>query len=239
MPTLTFQYAESGTDYTQGFDLLALKGFDEPDEMALAVIQHEHLDGSLAENIWGQRRIITADFGVVETHAERTFIADFIRNETRQIRDASGLFADVVLEDVKRAIAEWENNCRLGRRYILRLLSANLEQSFGTVVEEDELAYIKKHVEVTGTQSSPETFTTNSGKLVTQENGAVYPTFNSSTHDFVVLITPPIGYKDRAVGLANQPSIVGGNITFQLAASDLGDGSTVYVDITIILQLKP
>jgi len=38
---------------------------------------------------------------------------------------------------------------------------------------------------------------------------------------------------------ASLQTIVGGNITFQLAASDLGDGSTVYVDITIILQLKP
>lgn len=97
--------------------------------------------------------------------------------------------------------------------------------------------YFLDDVEVTGTEASPETFTTNVGKLAVMSTGAPWPTFNASTHKFSV---HPHGKQDARISLVNTPSVSGGNLTFQLAISDYGNpkpsDSKFYARITIFLQ---
>jgi len=107
--------------------------------------------------------------------------------------------------------------------------------------QEDEIMYLKRHVKIEGTEASPETFTTNVGKLATDETAQNYPAFSDSTHVFHVEVngTP---YQDAKIHIITQPSISGGNITFTAAVSGSGNMSGdgyAYADIAIFLQAKP
>lgn len=92
--------------------------------------------------------------------------------------------------------------------------------------------YYRKHVEITGTKLFPQTLMTNVSPLNIDEDGNPFPTFTNLQKIIVKLQE----YQERKVFLVNEPSISGGNLTFQVAASDAGEQSPngkSYADIII------
>jgi hypothetical protein len=112
--------------------------------------------------------------------------------------------------------------------------------SLYTPTTDTNIMYTQLKVEVTGTQSSPETFTTNSGKLATQENGSAYPVISLSTY-VVSVVSNGSPYQDAKINQVGSLTQVGSNISFQLAISDTGNPSSdgkFYTDILIFLQAR-
>jgi hypothetical protein len=84
--TITLSYRESGTNYSQDFVMLSIRGLDDVDEVKFVGTQHRYLSGAVEEQIKGFQRVATLDFGVVHSFADRTFLYNFVRNPVRQIR---------------------------------------------------------------------------------------------------------------------------------------------------------
>lgn len=84
---LTYDDPETGSPTSTTFaNILVSRGWYDVDEMELQIIQHRHLGGNLSEqSSGGMRRIITLDFGVVDTFAKRKAILYFCLDTDRQI----------------------------------------------------------------------------------------------------------------------------------------------------------
>jgi phage gp36-like protein len=94
--------------------------------------------------------------------------------------------------------------------------------------------YFKK-VEVTGTQTSPQTFVTNAGALVVTENGDAFPSIDLTSQVANIVLT---SYQDCQVNQVGDITQSGTDITFQLAISDVGNASSdgkyyVTIDISV------
>jgi len=225
---------------SRSYAALSIRGLDDPDETEIVGVQHQYLNGTLEEEILGFHRLPTIDLGVVQDSDDKLHIHGFLTHENRQITTA-GDFANVVLEDPTHWANEWLEANRLRKRFVLKLIDSYVYTRWPILAVVDELVYIKNRVKIVGTQASPETFTTNSGKLATDETGAAYPTFNSATHVFHVSVNGA-PYQDGKVNLVATPSVSGGNITFTAAVSDGGNPSSdgfFYSDILIVLQAIP
>ena len=241
MDTLTFTYIRSGTTYTRDIDVLSLRGWTDPDEFENFGVQQSYLSGSVQERFIGFRRIVTIDFGVINDRDDRIHLLYWMLAANKSITYSSDT-AHFALLDFGRYANEWLESCELGRQFILSLAETDIRTTMPTSVVEGEVAYIKRKVAITGTQASPEAFTTNAGKLATDETGANYPTFDTDSYAYQVTLVP---YQEAQVNLVTEPSISGGGatgaLTFQIAVSDSGkafsDGA-YYADIVIIAQAK-
>ena len=102
-----------------------------------------------------------------------------------------------------------------------------------------ELLYLKKKVQITGTQSSPELLETNVGKLLTMQNNQSWPAFDDSTHDFHIDVNGA-PYQDRKVNLASDVVEAAGNLQFSVALSEAGgpESGPYYADIAIFAVEK-
>ena len=224
----------------RSFAVLSLRGFDEPDEIRLVGVQHGYRNGILEEQLRGFKRVMTVDFGVLTNQLDWLFVLNFLKSANRQIRTASQL-AHVALEDPERFANVWIDDVQHGRRCILRLIDQGVYRVFPTIATETDIMYLKSKVEIIGTQASPESFTTNAGKLSLDETGQAYPTFNAATHVFYVAVNGA-PYQEAHINIINKPAVSSGNITFQLAVQDGGKPSAdgkFYADISIFLQAKP
>lgn len=236
MPNVTLYY-NNGSGYTsQLFTAAAIKGLDTPDTVLLYNRQHEHLDGSFVSNVLGFKRRIFIDFGVLQTAAGKKFLLNFIKANDTYIK--TGTQTATVVPDEAELEAEWLEGCENGSRFMLDLTETRLHRSFPTVGLGDDLIYFTLKVKIEGTQASPETFTTGTGKLATTARGIAYPTFNAATQSVSVLVnsTP---YQDRKVNVVTQGTISGGNVTFTCALSDAGNDSGdgfSYCDISILVM---
>lgn len=134
---------------------------------------------------------------------------------------------------------EWLFGYRHAQHFILRVTESTIHIAWPVAVEADELMYVKNQVAITGTEASPETFTTNVGKLATMQTVAPFPTFNDATHVFHVNIN---GTKYQSADIAvvkNSIAEVGGNIQFQAYVNYGGNpasGGNYYMDVAIFLQ---
>lgn len=127
MPTITLAY-NNGTEFTRSFTLNSAKGFDVPDEFRIVGVQHRYLSGAISEQIQGFQRVITLDFGVINSAADREFLWNFIVTANRQLRDSStALFYDVALEDYAGFTAEWLDGSKLGTRLVFRVIKKQVE----------------------------------------------------------------------------------------------------------------
>lgn len=225
---------------TRSFAALSVKGLDEPDDVRLVGVQHEYRNGVIAEQLQGFQRVITLDLGVLTDKDDRFFLLKFLTSSNRQLRTSSQL-SFVSLVDPERFANEWMDDIEHGRRFTLSLIDEQVYRVFPTIALETEIMYLKSKVEITGTQASPESFTTNSGKLATDETGNAYPTFNAATHVVHVSVNGA-PYQEAHVNIIEKPAVSSGNISFQLAVQDGGkpasDGK-FYADISIFLQAKP
>ena len=239
MQTATLKYIDESSIKTKMLPVLSVRGSDTPDSLLIHGVQHRYLNGAVGEQFLGFSKRITVDFGVVQEKGDRKFLAEFLKAETRNLT-YGGHSDDVVLENPEEFIDEWIDDIELGRRFILDFDSAGLYKQYPFSGTEGEIMYLKNKVEIIGTQLSPETLTTNSGKLAVDETGQAYPAFSATTHVFYVSVNGA-PYQEAHVNIISKPAVSSGNITFQAAVQDGGkpaaDGK-FYADISIFLQAK-
>ena len=181
MDTLTLAYTTGGTTYERDMSVLSHHSIDAPDEWQRIAVLHEHLNGSLSEDANGARLVLALDFGVVRSEIDKQFLFDFLLAMTREVRRSGKVFLPM-MENPRTFTNEWLRIFKRSPRYKLRLVNSVVTKTFGLRPQEGEVPYIKLNVVVTGTLDSPELFTTNVGKLLTDQTGQSYPTFSDAKH---------------------------------------------------------
>ena len=239
--TITFKYRTGATTYSRTLPLLYTKGLDDPDEVEFVPpLQFEAQDGSLIEEIKGFRRIILARIGVLQTAADRLFMLNFLQSSTRWID--MGVFAAVhcVLADVAGFENLWLWETKLAPYYEVLLKENVIYQTWPDSLEpvETETLYIKTWVEITGTEASPQTLTTNAGALATDDTGAAYPAINLASWVVSVML---IERQDCLINRIGDVTQSGTDISFTVAHSDIGNAYSdglFYAQVVIGLQAK-
>jgi hypothetical protein len=153
---ITLQYTASGSEFTRIYEVAYLKGFDDPDEFQIFGVQNRYLNGSIDEQILGFRRVITVDFGVLQDYTDKEFLSRFIANPDREIRRNDPiaiatesddlllaengdtliteidppLFVNVSLENPSAFSNRWEEDLVIGKRFVLRLISNDIDTIF-------------------------------------------------------------------------------------------------------------
>lgn len=243
--TVTLRYVKSGTTYSQAFNVLSVRGYDDADSIQLVPpYQAELVDGSARSYFKGFRRVITIDFGVVASSVDRRTLLEFWQSNTRSIVYLGNqVLAEEVYvspEDVSGYENEWLWNTLLARRYILRVLENQIHTSFPVIFPPSDtmIGYTINHVKIEGTQASPELFTTNSDKLRYNYGTTPFPTM-SLTNYIITVIANGAPYQDAKINQVGVTVQNGNNIDFSLAVSDGGSASDdgfYYADITFLMQ---
>jgi hypothetical protein len=238
---VTLAYTYSGTTYSQAFDLLALKGMDEPDSLKRNAVVHEYLDGSMEEQIDGFfKSPITLSFNPTNSAYRRRFLVNWLIAERKWV--VYGTYISEGVTDVE-LISQWIADIEHGRTFQVNLYDTHKYYDWqDEPAEADDLMYLKRNVKITGTSTSPQTFTTGTAPLDNpMDNTENWPAFSSTTHVPHVILTPTndCQFVPCLVGLS---TIVAGNVTFQAFVADMqvpsADGF-FYVDVMIMLQAKP
>jgi hypothetical protein len=240
--TITFRYRSGVTNYSRTFNTLSIKGLTQPDKVLLwPPLRFRMSDGSMSTEFRGFRRVITATLGVLQEDADRTFILNFLQANDRWIYFGTGVASIYcVLLDPEGFANEWKYDTSIMRYYDIRLLENVTYTVWPELVEPtaDELLYIKSKVEITGTEASPQTFTTNAGALATDDTGNPYPAINLAAYAVTVILTE---HQDSLVNRISDITQSGTDIAFTVAHSDVGnaysDGKW-YATIAIGLQAK-
>jgi hypothetical protein len=243
---LTLKYLDSSSIlHSQTFNVLSVKGFDDPDKVQLVPpYQPVMVDGSIQDYIKGFRRIITADLGVVASSVDRRTIQSFLRAQTKSIvYQGSQVLAEEVfvnLQDVSGYQNEWKWDFEGARYFVLQILENQIRTVWPVsfLPSDNMTGYIIYHVKIEGTQASPETFQTNSGKLQYNFGTTPFPVMNLTTYNITV-IANGAKYQDANINQVGTTAQAGNNISFQLSVSDLGNPSGdgyYYADIVFLLQ---
>lgn len=143
---ITLKYFSGGTEYERSFPLLAFRGVDDPDEFRIVGQQYVDPAGAITEQIIGFRRIMTLDFGVVQSFDDRIFLQRFLTSETRRIAYDLGAGEEWYVElypanvpaeggsnggyEQERFSNEWLDGSIFGRRFVLKLVDKSVLQIF-------------------------------------------------------------------------------------------------------------
>lgn len=243
MDVLHLVYLDNSTGirYDRDFNALKVKGFDPVDSVgSFPDILHRVLDGSLIEQNIGIKRSFTLEIGVVP-FADRIFCANFFYATTKWVQYAHDSFYETVgvVNDTNRLETDWLNDVHLARYVVLNLRDRYLLTSFPAANPNppiyETMRYIKKKVSIIGYQGSPETFTTNSGKLATADAPAgLFPNFDDTLEKYEIDVSRV--YQDCHFSASTVESTSGGNLTFTIERSDAGNSSpdgSYYCDICI------
>lgn len=232
----------SGVVHTQSFDVLNIKGLDKPWKWELVPgVINDFYDGSKNTQFKGFRRIVGVELAPV--HQYEDFLRNFLQADTKSLRyqwttllaqESYGVFDEVGFEN------EWADDYRQTELFSFELKESAIRTVWpdSTAAVADDLMYIAKKIKIVGTQTSPETFTTNSGKLQYNYGTTVFPAISLLEYNVSVIVNGS-PYQERKVNLVGEPAQSGDNITFQLALSDIGNDSDdgfSYADIDICLQ---
>jgi hypothetical protein len=241
--SVTFRYRTGGTTYTRTFAALAVRGLDEPDIIELVPpLQLYAADGHILEYIKGFRRCPFVTLGVLQEEADRTFMLGFISSPDRWICLGSLASVYCALADPEGFENEWKHGTSLMRYYDIALKENVIYTEWPALLEPSEnmIGYISPWVEVTGTEASPQTFTTNAGALALQANGSAFPAISLVTHTVNVIITERQGSLVHRVGNITQ---AGTDISFTVAVAPQGNPYTVdgkfWVVFTVVLEVIP
>lgn len=238
MDTVTLKYTDGAT-YARTYYVLSARGLDDPDQWRLEPpVQLVCSDHSIVESYIGFRRIATITLGVLQSHADRTFLSSFIRANTREIAygSSSNLFS---LYDKDTYSDTWLNNLSNARFFELKLIENSIRQVWpDRVITDNMIGYVKSKVEISQDETNPETFTTAVGKLATDDTGAAIPSISLTTYAPVIVVM------EKQSALIVRPDAItqsGSNISFKmgysLAGNPYSDGK-YYADIAILLQTR-
>ena len=138
MNTITLKYfvpvsgGPGGNEYARSFPLLAMRGVDDPDEFRILGQQYVDPAGEISEQIIGFKRIMTLDFGVVQSFDDRKFLHAFLSSEPRRIAYSLGVGEEwyVELYEPEQFSNEWLDDSMFARRFVLRLIDKGVLQIF-------------------------------------------------------------------------------------------------------------
>lgn len=217
----------------------SVRGYDEPDEVELEAHQDVAVNGAIIEEVTGFRRVITVVFGVLQEAADRAFVFNFLANPERWITMSPMGTVVLALEDPAGFANDWKDGHSLERRYTVRLRETVLQTAWPVYQNpvETETLYIKNHVQITGTPDSPQTLTTNTSPLDTDDTGSPYPALNLTTHAISVQIDGEQG----AFCWRGAVTQSGTDITFPVHHAYMGNAysdGNYYATITIGTQEK-
>lgn len=137
---------------------------------------------------------------------------------------------------------EWLYGYENAKRFILRLEDQFVYRVWPTGLVETEIMYLKNQVQFEGTEASPETFTTGSGKLALMETGLPYPSFDDANWVFHVSVNGA-KYQEANISIVKDSvQVVAGNLQFQAYFGYQGNAATdgnYWGDVAIILQEIP
>ena len=241
---LKYQDNQTGVIYTRSFLALRVKGFDPVDDLLdYPDVIHNIVDGSLLHQSIGVRRKFTIELGVIKDD-ERLFVGNFYQSITKRIIYTHDGILETVWVTRNESVlqTEWKDNTALARYVVLSLHDKYTFTVFPFVnpnppIYESDM-YLKKKVLIAGYVGSPETFTTNVGKLATADAPlGIYPTFNSLIEKYYIAIDGR-AYQDCHFHAPTVESVVGGNLVFDIERSDSGNSNVdggYYADIAIFV----
>jgi len=122
------------TQATQ-LNILSMKGLDDPDSYSFfPAIRNDYLDGSIDTQFQAFRRVVTIDCGVVQARADRLGILSFWMDNSRMINYTSSSASEAQLPFVPKDASgysnTWEQNTKLGRRFVLNLDEPSTRTTF-------------------------------------------------------------------------------------------------------------
>lgn len=239
MQTVTFKYF-SGVLYSRSFYVLSIRGFDNPDEWQLEPqIQIYLSDFSLQSYFRGFRRIVTINCGVIQAHADRLFLEQFLQSNARSIV-YGGIEQTFSLDNPTHYSVQWLNEFQYARSFEIRLIEDSIRTTWPSPIIEDNMTgYIISHVKIEQDETNPETFTTALGKLATDDTGTAIPSINLATYAPIIIVI------EKQSALIMRPDTItqsGSNLAFKMGYSLAGNPSAdgfFYADLCILLQAKP
>jgi hypothetical protein len=241
--TATFKYMDSlGVVHGQSFDVLAIHGMDDPDRVRFVpAILYDTLDGGKETAFKGFQKIITVELRALNTNEDylRAFLQAGAKSITYQGSNLVSEENQVVYESAEYE-NEWFDDFKLAKKYIIELVESTIRHVWAvrTQPADTMIGALKLKVPITGTLASPETFTTNAGKLLLTEDGLPFPVMSLLSYDITVRSNGTL-YQDSKISQVGDVSQSGDNITFQLATSDIGSeavGGGFFSDIVILMQ---
>lgn len=245
MDSITLRYVKSGTTYTQAFNAPAVRGFDDPDRVRLyPPLQLEMVDGAIKGYIRGFHRVITVDLGVVASSVDRRTIQEFLAASTRSLLfkgaqiDTEEVF--VALGDPLEWSNEWKWDVSIARYIMLEVIDRRLRTVWPEIIlpSDNMTGYTINHVKIEGTQTAPELFTTNVGKLQFNYGATPFPTMDLTAY-IITVVANGAPYQDAKINQVGTTAQNANNIDFYLAVSDMGNPSGdgfYYADITFLMQ---
>jgi hypothetical protein len=240
---ITLLYIDSSyTIQSKEFTVLKVKGFDPIDNTSdYPDAMFRIIDGSIIVQNIGIRRNFTIEVGVTN-YTNRLFCANYFYATTKWIQFAHDGFLETisVVNDSGKFQTEWLNNVHTARYVVLNLQDAvvfdAIPQPNANPATTETNLYLKKKVLITGYVGNPESFTTNSGKLVSCDAPAgVYPAFDDTLQKFYISVNGQV-YQDCHFHVTALESETAGNLTFSVERSDAGNPSgdgSYYADIAI------
>ena len=248
MQTATLKYLDtSNAIHTATVEVLSTRGIDEPDDVEFfPAILETYRDGSTGTKFTGFRRVISMDVLTVDDRTTDKFIEAWLAANKRSLTynesNILGIETFVVPDNAKKFDVVLLNGAKIAKRWPLRLVENVLRQTwpdYPQPVVTDEM-YIAKNVTIVGTEASPETFTTNAGKLLYNYGTTPFPSISLLSYNVSVVV---VTKQDCVVNRVGDIVQSGSDISFQLAISNAGtplfDGSgNPYVIGDIIIGLQ-
>lgn len=243
MQNATFKYLDSlGVVQTHVFDVLDVRGVDKPWKWRLVPDKiFDIADGSKRTEYRGIQRVFLIKLAVLQN--QESYIQAFLKADAKSITyQGTNLVAeeDQVVYESPEYENEWLEECGLLKYYVIELVESTVRTEWHVPKKPtgDDIIYIKKNVRVEGTQASPETFLTNTGKLQYNYGTTVFPDISLLSYN-ASIICNGVPLQDGKCNQVGEVTQSGSDITFQLAVSDSGNPSNdgfFYFDILIVLQ---
>ena len=245
---ITLTYQTAGVQHSDEFPTLIVHGMDEPDHLRKLCLVQEYRDGRLKEFVRGFNKIITLRFQAGVTAKQRRFLANWFVAETKALlyenADGDTFISEGFCTD--DLIDVWLEDCELDRIFEVTFADRRnyntWQEPEPPPVDDEDTMYMKLSVEMddTKTEADPEEFTTNSGKLLLDEWGDSFPTFNDATHKFFVVMKSADG-SSADYPIANIHVTAGALIfeTFPASGFVPAPDGKLYANFAVWLQKKP
>jgi hypothetical protein len=238
-----FKFLDSiGVVHTQAFDILSVHG-NTPDNIRFVPpLLYSIIDGSSETEFRGFQRVFVYELKALNSLEDylRAFLQASAKSITYKGINTVAEECQVVFESAEYE-NEWIDGFEHTKRYVIELVESTIRTiwnipTFLPIADED--MYIIKKVKIEASQTSPETFTTNVGKLLYNYGTTSLPSFSLLSH-IISISCNSTPYQDAKFNQVGDIAQSGSNISFQIAMSDTGNASSdgfFYTDIKIQLQ---